>query len=63
MSLSAATTEANWMRQPKDAQYVIGGLYYKIGIHSKPFMYVNGAWILSQRDVTDITSRKRVDGK
>ncbi len=39
---------------PADADAYISGSYYKIGQMERAFIFVNGGWILSSRNVADI---------
>ena len=39
---------------PNDAKYVSNGLFYKIGVHGKAFMWVNDGWIKSTQHPTDV---------
>ncbi|WP_330924224.1 hypothetical protein [Candidatus Sororendozoicomonas aggregata] len=39
---------------PADADAYISGSYYKIGEMERAFVFVNGGWILSSRNVADI---------
>ena len=41
-------------KQPADAQTCIDTIYYKIGRHGLPFMFINGKWIKSSRTAHEI---------
>lgn len=44
------------MQIPRDADAYISGSYYKVGVMEKAFIFVNGGWVLSTREVSEVES-------
>ena len=44
------------MRVPRDADAYISGSYYKVGLMEKAFIFLNGEWVLSTREVSEVES-------
>jgi hypothetical protein len=47
---------------PNDAEYFNNGLYYKIGVHGKAFIWVLDGWIKSAQHVDDVRGFRKVVG-
>jgi hypothetical protein len=39
---------------PRDSQYTIDGLYYKIGVHDHVFIFICGHWVKSAKTKADL---------
>lgn len=39
---------------PDDSKHVFAGISYKIGLRGKVFMWINGAWIASAKEPSDL---------
>lgn len=42
------------MEKPVDAQAFFDGSYYKVGLHGKAFIWIEGEWKRSSKDKAEI---------
>jgi len=43
--------------KPRGAQCALQGSFYKLGRFDKPFIYVNGGWVATNREQVEIKQR------
>ncbi len=46
------------MNKLNQAEYFTDGNYYKFGLHNKPFIWLNDAWVLSNKYPSEIKQGK-----
>lgn len=48
------------MKQPTQATHTADGLFFKIGVHGKLFMWVYDEWRLSSRHPSEIKKMRKI---
>ena len=48
------------MGEPTDAQYKVGSLYYKIGIHGLAFVWLNGNWVRTTKTPAELKAKNKL---
>ena len=55
----AEMIESSLIDKPKNWEYFVDNTYYKIGVHKFIFMWNNGSWMRSGKDMTDLEPKKK----